>query len=355
LVHQAVSAAPVGLAATITATVMTAASGGGTAAVLFTFMSTTKIVTGVAGLIAILAVGLTVHMSHVAADARRALLTMEQDRNHARSEIRELKSDLEIKTRDSAKSGAGRLESSAIGVPPQQAQAPTSASTQPSPAVEQRSNPLATFWSLRSSPDAMRAWIQAERSGLHLQLGPLFKMLDLSLAQADELKTIMMAKFQAIADVVEAGALQGVTAADPIIKDLIRETTEKTENDLHRLLGDAGYRELRRFGETMNVREVVNTLASHSYFTETPLTSNQADRLVEIIAARSNKNTTGYDLGSTNWEKVFEDAQGVLGSAQIVSLRAERDQLRLKEQLTAIQKATANGATRRVPADAKQP
>lgn len=197
----------------------------------------------------------------------------------------------------------------------------------------QSANPFGALWSLRGNPAAMRAWIEAQPAALQLQLGPLFEKLKLSPSQIDQLKAAMIEKYQTLADVLIAGATKGVSESDPVIKDLIKESNLKTENSLHALLGDAGYQEMRRFGDTVAVRDVVKSVASDTYSTSSPLTSAQSEQLIQIISESSVKSSSGYDVRTTDWTAVLERAQHVLTPVQLAMLRAEKDQLLLKQRL----------------------
>jgi len=205
--------------------------------------------------------------------------------------------------------------------------------------VLQPSNPLGSLYALRASSEAMEAWLKAERSGLDLQLGPLFINLGLSTEQEERFKSILLEKFQAVADIMSTAQSQNLAMSDSAIKASLKEATDKTENELRALLGKDGYEKLRYFGSTNNVRELVRSVASDSSFTGTPLNAKEAEALVSLIANHSGQNSSGFDLASTDWESVLTEVPKILSPTQATLLRAEIDQTNLRFELDRIAKA----------------
>jgi hypothetical protein len=185
----------------------------------------------------------------------------------------------------------------------------------------------------------MEAWLKTERTGLDLQLGPLFTSLNLSPAQTERLKDIMMERFQSLADAIDAAQARGLSMADPEVKATYQTSVNKMENDLHTLLGDAGYEQLKQFGATAGIREVVRSLASDLYHGSAPLTAQQGEQLVQLVANHSGQNSSGYNPASADWETIFAQAAQFLTDTQIAALRAERAQMLLRDQLDHIGKS----------------
>src|ERR1041384_6935842 len=127
--------------------------------------------------------------------------------------------------------------------------------------------------------------------------------------------------------------------SDPEVKASYQSTVNKMESDLHGLLGDAGYEQLKQFGATAGIREVVRSLASDLYHGSTPLTAQQGEQLVQVVANHSSQNSSGSNPASADWEAIFAEAGTFLTPAQLAALRAERDQMILREQLDRIGKS----------------
>lgn len=192
-------------------------------------------------------------------------------------------------------------------------------------------NPLRTLWGLRADSSAMQAWLEAQPSELDRQLGPAFQLLHLSEQDSEHLKAILMEKFQTIADIASSAQANGVDATDPSVRGLLRDATTKAENSLRTLLGDTAYQQLRDYGATQSVREIVRTLAGDLYYSA-PLTSVQGEQLVAIIARESPHEESGANPAAANWTRILEAAAGVLTPTQLKAFRAQLAQVQLRSR-----------------------
>lgn len=342
LANQPLIAVPPGLATTVIGTALTSAgTAGTTASILLQIMSTTKTVTAVATTIAILAVGCAVFEARQAREDRAMLSSVSAQRDQAQRRA----STLEAQVRELDTRSPRAPTTTAEGTPARGAPSVSSIGSPNVPTAEKLSaalrpsNPLGSLYALRDSPEAMEAWLKAQRSALDLQLGPLFRSLGLSEEQKQRFKAILMEKFQAVADITGTAQSQGLTMSDSAIKASFKSATDKAEDDLRTLLGQKGYEQLRYFDATSSVREIVKSLASNTSFTDAPLNASQADSLVSLIVRNSAQNSSGYNLDSTNWQNVLADVPGFLAPAQIAMFQAEIDQLRLRQELDRMTKS----------------
>ncbi len=358
LANQSCIAAPAGLGASVAAVAVTGATGAVSASTLFfTAMTSTKTIVGSLTLIAALALlsGVYYHRAANAAAEEFSSMRAERDSLKARvaasdsrrRQVEDALADTRRKLEDAQRtSTSGAIEGGAASKGTAKGAATSPKENAPvnptaGQVLPQRyTNPLGTLWSLRGNPAAMEAWLNAEQSALDLQFGPLFNNLGLSGAQADQLKNIFFERFRTLADIALEAQAHGFSPSSPSIKTLIQESTNKSEAALQSFLGPADYARLQEYGSTMAARDVVKAVASDVYFSESPLTSTQAEQLVRIIAKESPAGSGGSNPDGANWERIVEQAGGILSPVQLAALKAESDQIHLRRQLDLLAKQT---------------
>lgn len=333
LTQQAAAVVPGDLAVAVASTAFasTFAAAPSPLVSLISLMNTTKAVT-VTALIALLALGGAIYEAKQARQSREALAAMRGERAQllqrlAASEAKAGTGTEKPTTLASAPTGIAKPRESALPTPSERnAPPPISAS------ALRPGNPLGSLYALRGDAAAMEAWLEAERSGLDLQLGPLFASLGLTPDQIERMKRILMERFESLVDLVGAAQARGWKMSDPEVKASYQAAVEKMENELHALLGDASYEQLKQYGATTSIREIVHALAGDLYYTAAPLTSPQAEQLVQLVSVHSRQN----DPTTTDWPKVYADAARFLAPAQVAALRAEQEQMALRDHLDRI-------------------
>jgi RNA polymerase sigma factor (sigma-70 family) len=305
-------------------------------------MNTSKMIWTAAATIVVLSIASAVFEGNQARNGDAALTAIRAERDELKIDIQRLESQ-----NASAQNPARLTGPSITAEPPPKLTAQVGGPRPTDPAISPNalrpSNPLASLYSLRSNPDAMEAWLKAERSSLVLQFEPLFQRLRLTDAQQDAFKHVAMEKFEAVADISSTARAQNLAATDPAIRAAFKEATDQAENAWRSLLGPDGYQQLQQFGATMEIRETVRSLAGDLYPTA-PLDANTAERLVETIAQNTKQSSSGYKVDTTDWPAVLASSAGFLSPTQLSMLRAEADQAVLRKQLADLSKAAPKPA-----------
>lgn len=290
LSQQAVIAAPVGLAAAVTGAALAgagAAAGGVVAgAKLLSFMAMTKLQAGAAGVIG-LALATALFLQHQ--DNTR--LRDENDRLHAQDqEIVTLRADNRRLTQQAAAAAraprtavAGNLSQPGAGAPAMRTQAATV------------SNGKFTMAFSPDDPEMARLMDIQQKGQLDARYGALFKALDLAPAQREQLKKLLLDQQNLPRDVFAAGRSQGLSDEDirANLPAMLQKSRADLDSGIHELLGDAGYQQYQQYQNTLPQRSLVDQLASRLNSTATPLTSQQTEQLVQILAANSPAPTPG--------------------------------------------------------------
>jgi RNA polymerase sigma factor (sigma-70 family) len=272
LANQAGAVAPAGLAASVTTTALVgAAAGGGSLAVFLAFMSTSKSIVVVASLVAVLAVGVAFLQTKSArrSAATLAAVTDERDVLHKRAAMAD-------------QVALERPALLAAASPAAVAQVPASAAKSAGAELDH----------VLASPEARAAYLKRATLTLKTRFDRFFRTAGLTGEQQDRFLKLMMDDAEARLDAMEMRRDAG--AFDPEGSTMEREAIERVSafqrqredavaGGLRELLGDKFNLAMESL-KTVNERNVVDKLASQLYYTDSPLTAQQADQLVGFLA-----------------------------------------------------------------------
>ena len=109
------------------------------------------------------------------------------------------------------------------------------------------------------------------------------------------------------------------------------------------IMGEAGYARYKEYGRTDGARAVVGDAALALNFSETPLTSGQANGLVQIVAQASPDFLQGKAVAADaiNWDAVLQQASSLLSNPQLAVLQSLRDRQSAGTQLSNYEQAAA--------------
>ena len=230
------------------------------------------------------------------------------------------------------------------------------------------------FMAALNSPEAMRLMSLQQKAGLDSRYAALFKQLNLSPADLDKFKSLLVEKQSAIMDVMAAARAQGLdprTDRDQI-QALVQSTQSDVESSIRAQLGDAAYAQYQGYEATLPQRNVVDQLSQRLSYSATPLSDTQSAQLIQILSDTStspaNANPArllggnGPGSGTRITDTAVAQAQTVLNPQQVSalqSLQAEQQasaQLRqLMRSSTGAPAATPTAATGSVPTPARTP
>ena len=157
-----------------------------------------------------------------------------------------------------------------------------------------RGQQFAAIRDLMNKPE-VQAMISAEQKAqLNATYAALFKKLNLTPDQADKLASLLIERQTARQDVFQAARDQGINPrTDPDgFRKLVADAQNSVNDSIKSLLGDDGFSQFTNYEQTMPQRNIVNTLQQRLSYTDSPLTSAQAEQLVQILAANTPQRTT---------------------------------------------------------------
>lgn len=145
------------------------------------------------------------------------------------------------------------------------------------------------FFAAMDNPQIQRLMAVQQKAGLDSRYAALFKSLALTPEQLDKFKDLLVEKRTAMMDVLAAAREQGINPrTDPAaFQKLVADAQASIDDSIKATLGDTGYDQYQNYEKTMPQRNTVDQLSQRLSYTSTPLTDQQADQMVQIMAANA--------------------------------------------------------------------
>jgi hypothetical protein len=281
LANQVSVAAPASVAASITAAAMagadtaTGASAAGAAGIFI--MSTSKIVTGIAAVVALIAIGSAVFQARASREAVATVASVTSERDALRARMAALEKRLQQSDPSLA------VAQKEIGAAPKPAEAPA-------PSQGASENPALDY--VLEHPETHAAFIEQNMLRAKLRYDGFFKTAGLSAEQQERILSVLKEARAASLDLLGAlhaqgydrGAGENPKTVTEMFMKTAREAMQRREAGLRAVLGDEGFTAMQQYHDTISARNVAEQMAGQLYDTSEPLTAQQAGRLVEILA-----------------------------------------------------------------------
>ena len=228
-------------------------------------------------------------------------------------------------------------------------------------------NMAANFMALMDKPEIQKLMAIQQRGALDSRYAALFKNLNLTPEQLDKFKSLLVEKQTALADVLAAARAQGIDPrTDPQeFRKLVADTQAEVDTNIKATLGDAGFAQYQQYQQTLPQRNAVTQLEQSLSYTSTPLSSTQAEQLVQILASNSpatsnaanNRATVaaGFGFGGNGptspiTTAAITQAASVLAAPQVAALQQLQQTQQAQQQLQQAMRNQFNGQNRAAPA-----
>jgi hypothetical protein len=180
---------------------------------------------------------------------------------------------------------------------------------------------MAVLRELMNKPEVQAIMSLQQKAAIEARYSALFKNLNLPPDQIEKLKTLLADRGTTIADVVSAARDQGIDTREntDAFRKLVADAQNEINNSIKAVIGEQGFAQLTTYEQTLPQRNLVNELQQRLSYTSTPLTSAQAEQLVQILAVnapqRSNTGVEGSSASSTFTQVAvgFAGGRGGLG------------------------------------------
>jgi len=220
----------------------------------------------------------------------------------------------------------------------------------------------ARFTNVLNSPEALRLMQLQQKAALDGRYSGLFKQLNLSPADLEKFKSLLVEKQSAIMDVMSAARAQGLNPGEnrDQIQALVASTQAEVDSSIRAQLGDAAYTQYQSYEQTLPQRNVVDQLNQRLSYSAAPLSDTQSAQLVQILsdtaapASGNGENNlarafgfNGPGGGARITDAAVTQAQMVLNTQQVAALQSLQQEQQAAAQLRQLMRATANpgGAT----------
>lgn len=346
---QAALAAPVGLAASVTSAALTgsvATGAAATAAGIFGFMSTAKIVVGVAVVFGVAGLGSAWREHTQAAHAEAAVAAMRRNADELRAQL----ARHEARAREAEeRAQAGEVRVAVLQKEVASARVTSRSVAAPEPASRPAAVRPITVDPMLSNPEYFQLSMLKYRAELRQKFALLYKSLNLPEEQIAKFESNRTAFFQASLEIMSSADSQGVSTSDGSVSKLLTELSGSSENEIKSLLGDDGYRLYTQHSRSQSAFAVIKDLAGTVYRTDSPLSPAQGEQLAQAVLAqtRSVPVSPGSKMSvfNTDWPAVAAQAQMFLTPTQTIAFQALLDARTLQDRMNAISRAVRDPAT----------
>ena len=145
------------------------------------------------------------------------------------------------------------------------------------------------FNQMMDNPEAQRLLAIQQKASLDSKYSALFRSLHLTPDQLEKFKSLLVEKQNAVIDVMAAARAQGVTGAAnrAELTQMIQSAQAEVDTTILNTLGAPAFSQYQNFEQTLPQRNTVGQLDARLSYTDQPLTPQQTDQLVQILASNS--------------------------------------------------------------------
>lgn len=148
---------------------------------------------------------------------------------------------------------------------------------------------------LMSKPEVQAMLSLQQKAAIEARYATLFKNLNLPVEQIEKLKTLLADRSTTMQDLMTVAREQGINAREnpEAFRKLIADAQNDINSSIKSVIGEQGFAQLATYEQTLPQRNVVNELQQRLSYTNTPLTSAQAEQMVQILANNTPQRPAG--------------------------------------------------------------
>lgn len=152
---------------------------------------------------------------------------------------------------------------------------------------------FAALRELMAKPEVQAMLSAQQKAAIEGRYAALFKNLNLSPEQAEKLKALLAERGNTRRDIEEVARAQGINPREN--PEAFRKLFADAQNDLNAsiksVIGDQGFAQLQTYEQTLPQRNLVENLQQRLAYSNAPLTSSQAEQLIQILASNAPQRT----------------------------------------------------------------
>lgn len=217
------------------------------------------------------------------------------------------------------------------------------------------------FNQLMENPEAQRLLAIQQKSALDSRYSALFQSLHLSPEPLEKFKSLLVENQNAVIDVFGAALAQGMTGPEnrATLTQMIQSSQAEVDQTIRTTLGDTVFAQYQDYEQTRPQRNTVDLLNARLSYSAPPLTPQQSDQLVQILAqtapvatTRSGAPSAGVNLGNGPGgmfnltsgpitDAAVAQSQSVLSSPQVQALQQLQQEQQAQQQLRQLVRSQA--------------
>lgn len=219
-----------------------------------------------------------------------------------------------------------------------------------------RGGPMAAFRTTFNDPNFQKLAAVQSKVQLDSRYADLFRALiqqyHLSAEQLDQLKNLLVQRQQSVMDAMEAMRDQGIDPrSDPAtFNQALNDAQNSVDQQIQADLGDSAYSAYQQYQQTLPERGVVTQLQQALSYSSSPLTADQANQLISLLAqnapAQPGVNVLmgpgGVNVGSPATpisDQAITQAQSFLSAAQVQALQQIQAAQQAQQQMMQMMRA----------------
>ena len=216
-------------------------------------------------------------------------------------------------------------------------------------AANTRRNNRPNFTALMNNPEVVKTWNLQQRGQLDGRFAALFKQLNLSPVQLENLKNLLVERQSTAMEIFATARDKGLdpNANRTEIQKLVADSQSEVDQSIKAALGDTGYQQYQNYQNTQAQRAVVSQIDQRLSYSATPLTSSQSQFLVQALSTPTTGTATvdqnGGSPGGSPWggnrggvtitDTVIQQAQNVLMPDQVAALKQIQAEQQAQQKL----------------------
>jgi hypothetical protein len=177
------------------------------------------------------------------------------------------------------------------------------------------------------NPELRQALGKYFNAEFHLHYLQLAKMMGLSDDQMNQLADAYFKRWSDQTDLSQARQLSGDNSdsgANAAYQTLAQKVSAAYDDAVRGVVGDAGFQQIHDFDRTYSARTIAYQVAADAAASSAPLTPEQTDQLLQLVADGSPEYRSGGNVNPSklDWDRVMTQATGMFSPAQLRSLNA---------------------------------
>lgn len=211
---------------------------------------------------------------------------------------------------------------------------------------------------LQNEPDTQVYWLASQRSQVVAKYRAFVRQAGLSAEQIEAFYDALIKRDEQVMDVSSIIRKQGLAQPDEATAKLLAKADTDLKDAQRALLGEEGFRQLTEYNRTSWLRELVNGIVGGAVVVaREPLTAQQAEQLLQVMANASPSYQRGGSAGTSDvdWDIVDAQARAFLSPAQYALLTTMEPPLPVGARFQSKLYREVNNANKRAKAESSKP